>query len=1368
MLSAVLIASLTVVGCIQPALAAAPSAAPELTAPIDGYHADDANPVLMWQPVSGAAKYRVQVSTDLGFSSTVYDQVTVSNAATPPTDLPDGTLYWRVAGEDSSGNLGPESDVRSFDKAALAPPHLNGPNGESLSYPADPPVLSWDPVRAAKSYTVQIDDAADFIGAASYTTPNTSYTLTTPQTPGQQYYWHVSANFANNVSTGYNLDPQTYSVSWDSAPTLVSPANTLNPPISDVVFSWNPVPGAATYNLQVSPNGDFANFLSVNQTGIKGTRFSPANTLGNGSYFWRVQAVDAAGDKGSWSGNDSSDSWQFARGWVDALHNLERPTLQSPAWSAGNPGQIPHVDGSLQLGWSPIHHASRYEIEISTDPNFSPNPSITEQCYTNHTSFAPYKRELPSSEGSCNISGLSTGVVYYWHVRGIDDPVGVNGVWSNAGTSDTFRFIVDPTMPADIAPADGASVSTPALSWQPVLGAEKYKVTIKKANGSNVSGAPFTTYATSYTPTTALTAADGPFSWYVQSVDGNGDTSAIPASITWRTFTLVSPTPGALALTAPANGSSSVRMPAMSWVPVAGATKYEVHVSANGFESALTTTQPYASFTSTALPLPADTYSWSVVARNDGGILDQSGDRTFVINQPAVLGSADYGAPCNSHSTCTVNDTPTLTWTGVPNAGWYIVTVAIDSHFTNVIRQWGTAYTSLTPRESLLDNQAGQSFYWFVRPCVDATETRCGPAAQDDNANPNAASFHKSSAAVSLTSPDGSNPVKDQVVLSWQDYRDTNGDTADQEAKQYTVQVSATSDFATLLDSATVDQTTYTAYTKTYPEGPIYWRVQAIDGSGNPLTWSAPGTLIKQSDKVVLTAPAADETVTGVPAFQWHPQNYAASYSVEVYKNGDTTFSSGNKVLSATTKYAAWAPTSSLAGGDYAWRVRRVDAGGNAGPWSDGRTFSLDAGAPTLTAPSDGYNANSHDLLFTWTPVQGAVQYRWQLSASDFGTVEASTSTVMPAWSPTSALSDGMHYWRVQVLDAGNNVIATSGTRMFTMDGRTPTVTSHGPTSNASLTGAFSVTFSEPVQHVSAATFNVTVAGETTTIAGRVIASQTSASFDPSAPLVPGQSYTVSLTSGITDVVGNPLVPYSWTVRANTTVENTSPAVREMWDRDASSHASGGMYDSSKTTGSAATFTFTGTNVTVLGVRNSTGGRADIYLDGVKKASNVSFYSAAAQWQRAVWSVAGLNNANHTVQVRVLGTHSAASSGSWVRIDAFKVGATLYQEGNAAVQEAFRRVKTSSASDGSFDTAIHVRSGDNGSAPSYNMMFVGTGLTVYGVLSPASGRAAVYIDGVLRQTVGLHFPSTLYRYPIFTSSSLSSQQHTLRIDLIGT
>jgi hypothetical protein len=1351
-------------------------------APADG-DTVSANPVLTWGPVSGATKYHVQVATDAGFSSTVYDQRTVELLATPDRDLPAGTLYWRVSGSDSTNNDGPFSDTSSFTKDPGSPPSLISPADlATVHYPDNPAVFSWNPVPGAKSYTLEVDDADDFIGEKTYTTANTSYTLAEPQTVGQTFYWRVSATFTEGASSGPS-ETRSYTEAWASKPSLLAPANTVLTSVTDVMFRWEPVAGASGYQLQVSPNGDWANNVTIDTSlpnALRSTSYSPPTTLDNGSYFWRVRAIDAASTPnfGEWS-----DEWQFTRGWVapDPSTSPDKVTLLAPQWDAADPNAIPHVPGSLGLSWSPIRHASHYEIEISTDINFSPLLPATEQCYTNHTTFSPYTRVTGTGEpGLCEIGGLSSGTVYYWHVRAIDAPKGVLGVWSNTGNSDTFRFIVDPTMPQPTGPANGLPTTTPNLEWQAVQGAEKYRVWVVKQNGDPVSGSPFTTYATSYTPKT-LAAADGPFRWYVAAIDANGDISEVPAVPDQWTFSLSAPTTSStLTLTTPADGASSIRMPAMTWSAVTGATDYVVHYGAHGSES-LTPLGKDLSFTSFTYPdvtLVPDTYFWYVEAHTAQGSV-YSAEGTFVISPLNVLGSADYLSPakCVLPAGCTpVTDTPTLTWSAAPGAGLYEVTIANDANFTNVLRTYTTAYTSLTPRESLVDNQAGQAFYWFVRPCVDAGRTRCGPGAQDDTANNNASAFQKRSKAITLMSPADNTTQPNVITFRWTDFLDTNGGSAPiatQEAKQYEIQVSTVSDFATTLDTATVDQAWYTPYSKTYPEGPLYWRVQAIDGSGNHLTWSAVREVTKSSPATTLDTPSAGAKVGGAPALSWNGQDYAAKYAVEVYKNGDLTFAPVNKVAGASTtaaKFTAWAPTIGLASGSYAWRVRAIDGGGQPGQWSAGRLFTVQSAAPTLLTPSES-SGSQESLLFSWSTPNDhrAVKYTWQLSStSAFSSLTASKTTVMTAWAPTSAIQDGAYYWRVLVLDASGNVIATSAFRSLSLDAKAPTVTAKSPTSSASLTGAFQVTFSESVQHVSGSTFKVTVAGTSTNVPGTVTASPTTAKFTPSAPLVPGQQYTAKLSSGITDEAGNALSPYSWTVRTDTIVENTSVAMRETWDRDVSSHASNGAYDSSATAGSSARFTFTGTNVTLLGAQEPGGGYADVYLDGVKKRANLSFYSSTTRWQQSMWSASGLGNVKHTVQVRVLGTHSGSSTGSWVHVDAFKVGSTLYQESNSTVREAFRRVNTGSAGGGSYDTASHTTSGDTGGRPSYTATFAGTRVTLYALRSPSSGAAAVYIDGVRRSSVDLHSSTTMYKYPVYTSPTLSGGTHTIRVEVVGT
>ena len=139
-------------------------------------------------------------------------------------------------------------------------------------------------------------------------------------------------------------------------------------------------------------------------------------------------------------------------------------------------------------------------------------------------------------------------------------------------------------------------------------------------------------------------------------------------------------------------------------------------------------------------------------------------------------------------------------------------------------------------------------------------------------------------------------------------------------------------------------------------------------------------------------------------------------------------------MLSATTKFSAWSPLTSLASGAYAWRVRRNDADNRAGPWSDARTFTLQAAAPSLTAPANAAVVSPANLVFTWTAVAGGVQYRFEVAATcTFSPVLSTQVTVMAAWAPVTAYANGTYCWRVKALDAAGNTISTSSTRTFTI-----------------------------------------------------------------------------------------------------------------------------------------------------------------------------------------------------------------------------------------------------------------------------------------------------------------------------------------------
>ena len=138
------------------------------------------------------------------------------------------------------------------------------------------------------------------------------------------------------------------------------------------------------------------------------------------------------------------------------------------------------------------------------------------------------------------------------------------------------------------------SLGAPVLTWNPVAGADKYKVTIEGTTTQS-----FTTAALSYAP---RDLAPGSYSWDVQTVDALGSIGAGHAT-GQRTFTIkpppmvpdpdhpgqmiLLPVPDPLPAAGPPNPTSpnlgsSYRFPSLTWSPVSWVDHYEIYVARAG------------------------------------------------------------------------------------------------------------------------------------------------------------------------------------------------------------------------------------------------------------------------------------------------------------------------------------------------------------------------------------------------------------------------------------------------------------------------------------------------------------------------------------------------------------------------------------------------------------------------------------------------------------------------------------------------------------------------------------------------------------------------------------------------------------------
>ena len=380
-------------------------------------------------------------------------------------------------------------------------------------------------------------------------------------TINQTFFWRLRATSSTGgVVTDWSETRQ-YDYTWSTVPTLLTPADAVGTPLRDITFSWSPVVGAKTYQIQISPNGDWDNNV-IHDATIKSTKYTLSTNLNNGSYYWRVRAKDAKGtpNNGLWS-----NERQFTRNWP------QHPDEVAPFYDGITTPimSVPTLEGRRSA------RVALRDLD-GTDLLFSPGSFV--KCFTNRTKVTPYTRTSGSGgkPGGCAFP-YSPGTTYYWKVRAIDAAGGIIGIFSKTNPPDTGRYIYIGDLPNLVAPADNATVEVPTFIWDPVPNIERYVLTVKKQNGTTALSV--TTYATSYTPPTALNAADGPFSWYVTTIDGNGEDSVIPSSADWFHFSLTTPlTTSAppIAISSPGNGASYARMPQMSWSAVNGATYYKV------------------------------------------------------------------------------------------------------------------------------------------------------------------------------------------------------------------------------------------------------------------------------------------------------------------------------------------------------------------------------------------------------------------------------------------------------------------------------------------------------------------------------------------------------------------------------------------------------------------------------------------------------------------------------------------------------------------------------------------------------------------------------------------------------------------------
>ncbi|MEK8024302.1 MAG: right-handed parallel beta-helix repeat-containing protein, partial [Candidatus Hydrogenedentota bacterium] len=1091
--------------------------------------------------ISGLSHYRIQIDTSGVYGSPLVDSIVAGSVTTCSRTLSaNDTYYWRVLGVDTAGNINTNSFNSSILRIDTTTPQTFVTNLPTANYDTNVATIEFwfnssaDSISGLSHYRLQIDTQNTFASlyvdsVVAATVNNCSRTLAVNDT----YYWRIVAvDAATNTfaSTSKQLRIDTTGV---SAPGLMSPSAGHDTNNTNITFTWaasTAVTGVSYYRLQVDTTSSFATPFIDSQTPLtSGARALPAND----TYFWRVVAVDNAGNTNAAAPRRVRVDTAGPNGIVTLLAPLSnsdtRLTTVSFSWAGGSDA----FTGLLG-----------YRLQVDTANTFA-TPLVD--------SFTPL------TSGTRTLTANDT---YYWRILAVDSAT------NTAATSSEF-FRVDtapPTAPSLLSPATGhdTNVTTFSFLWGASvdnlnLADYRFQLATTGTFASIVADSIFTSVGCSQT-----FAPNDTYYWRVIARDsaGNADTSVT------RLFRVDTSTPSVVVLATPAtNSDTNLTTINLSWNAasdsISGLQKYRLQIDTNAiFSAPIVDSVVAGTVTTTSRTLAAnDTYWWRIIAVDTATNTSTSASNIIRIDTttPSVVTQI---SPANGLNTSAM--AITFTWNAasdsISGVRKYRLQVDTQNIFSVLVAD---SFTTATSQAVTL--ATNDSYFWRV-----ITEDSAGNMSvtasytfRADNGAPSAPGLVLPAA--------GSDTSVTSILFTWTASADSSG------INGYRLQIDTTSAFmAPFIDSFTPLLTA----TRSVPANDSYfWRVIAIDNTLNT-TASSFRSFREDTTTPAVTALIAPttghDTKNSTITFSWTSSSDSISglenHTLQIDTN--PAFSSPIFVaavaLGTSMQYAA-APNDT-----YYWRVIARDSAQNTSV-SESRIVRIDSVPPSVAspvAPSNGLNTSALTVNFSWSAstdtLSGVKNYRLQVdTANTFASLVIDSVTTSTSQSVAFATADS-YYWRIVTNDSATNA-STSSSATFRID-------QGGPSAPGLLVpGANEDTNNTTI------TFTWAAASDSSGISGYRIQIDTSSSF--TAPLV--DSFTPLLTASFTKPAND---SYYWRVVAIDNSGNTTAATARLFRIDTTTPTAVTQllppdnYDTNAITN--LTLTWTGASDSISGVRH--------------------------------------------------------------------------------------------------------------------------------------------------------------------------------------
>ena len=431
-------------------------------------------------------------------------------------------------------------------------------------------------------------------------------------------------------------------------------------------------------------------------------------------------------------------------------------------------------------------------------------------------------------------------------------------------------------------------------------------------------------------------------------------------------------------------GNDAQGRPTLKWNAVTGAAKYEVYrARSRSGEYIKYSTVTGTSYTNISYIENGNTYYYKVRALDANGTAGAWSSIVSVtykqtLPAPTVTGGND------------AQGRPTLKWNAVTGAAKYEVYRARSrsGEYIKYSTVTGTSYTNT----SYIEN--GNTYYYKVRALK--SDGTAGAWSSIVSVTYRAAS----TGTLSAPAVTGGNDSQGRPTLKW---------NAVSGAAKYEV-YRARSLNGDYIKYSTVTGTSYTNTSYIENGNTYYYKVRALKSDGTAGAWSS---VVSVTYKQTLPAPTVTggNDAQGRPTLTWKAVSGAAKYEVYRARSKDGTYTKYS-----TTTGTAYTNSSYLtSGATYYYKVRALDANGNAGPYSAvvSVTCRLKLTAPTVTGGTD---AQGRPTL-KWNAVSGAAKYEVYRARSKDGDYIKYSTVTGTSYTNTSYLANGTtYYYKVRAL----------------------------------------------------------------------------------------------------------------------------------------------------------------------------------------------------------------------------------------------------------------------------------------------------------------------------------------------------------------